>query len=118
MIRARLALFVAATIVFAPGAGFGDDSNQQPTSDVAARMLAPTFDDPDVAAHKSAAIAKKGKEHGRRLSGAVLALAAVLGAVFVAGSSSRRFFEPRIERRGLHSLTRHRERAPPLLQLA
>ena len=118
MSRARLAVFVAAAIVFAPGAGPGDGSPQKPGSDVAARMLAPTFDEPQVAAYPSATLAKKAKEQARRLSGALLALALLVGAACLPEPRGGLFLGQRIQRFGRHVATRHRDRGPPHLQLA
>jgi hypothetical protein len=116
--RARLAVFMAAAIVFAPGVGFGDESAQEPPSDVAARMLAPTFDEPDVAAFHSTLFAKRAKEQVRRHSHALLALAALVGAVSFANASSTRLLIQRFHRRTRGSLTPQRDRGPPHLQLA
>ncbi len=55
VMTAKFALLVAAAVVFAPGWGVAHDSDPGPASAVAARMLAPTFDEADrssVAVHK------------------------------------------------------------------
>lgn len=116
--RARLAMFVAAAIVFAPGPSLGDDSPKPPGSVVAARMLAPAFDELEVAAYHAPPFAKKAQEQSQRSSHALLALAAVAG---VFSFANRRFTD--LLRKGVQRQTRrvvssHRDRAPPHLQLA
>jgi threonine/homoserine/homoserine lactone efflux protein len=109
---------MAAAIVFAPGVGFGDGSAQQPPSDVAARMLAPTFDEPDIAAFHSTVFAKRAKEQVRHHSHAFLALAALVAAISFANSSSARLLGQRFHRRIRRTISSQRDRGPPHLQLA
>lgn len=48
-IRKKLALFAAASVVFAPGWGARDDAaGPRPTVELAARILAPTFDEASI----------------------------------------------------------------------
>jgi hypothetical protein len=116
--RARLAIFVAAAIVFAPGASSGSGSLQPPAIDVAARMLAPTFDDLEVAAYQAAAYAKKAQEQGRRHFPALLALAALAGAFSFINSRFADLLTERIQRQIRRVASSHRDRGPPHLQLA
>ncbi len=117
MIRARLAVFVAAAIVFAPGAGLSEDSPQRPGPGVAARMLAPTFDEPEVAAYNPATFAKNAQEKGRRLSAASFALAVLVGAMGLADCRPRRLLGRRIQHHGRRLSSSHPKRGPPHLQL-
>lgn len=117
MIRARLAVFMAAAIVFAPGTGFGNSSPQSSASDVAARMLAPTFVDVEIAAYHSAALGKKAQEQERRHSNGLLSIAALVGAFWLANSRSSLLRSDRIQRQLRHVVTSHKDRGPPHLQL-
>ena len=116
LIRARLAVFVAAAIVFAPGPGFGDGSLQRRALDVAARMLAPTFNEPEVAAYNPTTFAKKAQEHVRRHSDAFLALSVLVGAMCFANFRFGRRLGEHPQRGTRRATTRHRDRAPPHLQ--
>lgn len=116
--RARLAMFVAAVIVFAPGASLGDDSPQPPASVVAARMLAPTFDEPEVAAYHAAALAKKAQEQSQRYSHSLLALAAVAGAFSFANCRFTGLLTECVRRQIRRVVSSHRDRGPPHFQLA
>ena len=118
MIRARLAAFVAAAIVFAPGAGFGDDSAERQRSNLAAHMLAPTFDELQVAAYNSAAFAKKTQKQTRRHSQAFIALALLVGAACFANSRFRGLLNRRLQHHIRLFTTSLRDRGPPHLQLA
>lgn len=111
--RAKLAVFAAAAVVFAPGWGAEGIPQQKPSpSDVAARMLAPTFEEAD----RSTSVKKRSERPKPRDTGnnylsfltvssepeppRELILSAIVAFAFVTACQSRR--------------TRSR-RAPPLL---
>jgi hypothetical protein len=114
--RARLAVFAAAVVVFAPGTGFKEGSSQQPASDIAVRMLAPAFDEPQVAAYHAAAVAKTAKP-GHRDSHVLLALAALVAAFVFAHAQSSRVRLEGLRRHLRRILSALRDRGPPKLQL-
>lgn len=70
-VRAKLALLIAAAVVFAPGWGAAREAKVAPDAAVAARMLAPTFDEAadqtSVAVHK-----RQARIDARRLDGKLL----------------------------------------------
>ena len=109
---------MAAAVVFSPGAGFGGSSWWSPTSAVAARMLAPTFDDVEIAAYHSIARGKKAQEQERRHSNDLLSLAALVGALWLANSRSSLLRGDRIQHQLRRVVTSHPDRGPPHLQLA
>ena len=114
----RLAVFVAAAIIFAPGASSGGDSPQPPGSVVAARMLAPTFDDPHVAAYQAAAFAKKVQGQSERYSNAQIAIAAFVGTFSFAICRFTGLLSEGALRQIRRMVSSHRDRGPPHLQLA
>ena len=115
--RVRLAIFAAAAIIFAPGAGFEQRSSQRPASDIAARMLAPAFDDPQVAAYHAAAVSQRAQKESRRHYRALLALAVLFAAFIFAGTQSRRVRAERLRHRFRRAVFVLRDRGPPKLQL-
>jgi hypothetical protein len=115
--RARLAVFLAAAIVFAPGTSFGDDSPQRKGSDVAARILAPTFDDDDVAAYQIGTLLKNSQKQDRRNSQALLALAALVGVFYFANTRFREVIGNHLRHQIWRVVSSHRDRGPPHLQL-
>ena len=117
MIRVRLAVFLAVAIVFAPGANLGGGSTPAQPSEVAARMLAPTFDVAQVAGFQSTAFAKKAQNQERRHFIGLLALATLAGAVCVPNFRSHGLFSEPIDGRLRPVISSRRERGPPHLQL-
>ncbi len=118
MIRVRLAVFLtAAAIVFAPGGGFEDGSAQRQLSGVAAGMLAPTFDEHQVAGYPSTAFAKKAQGQERRHFIGLLALAAFVGACSFASSRAAGLLDDRTQLRLQLFVSSLRDRGPPHLQL-
>ncbi len=115
--RARLAVLMVAATVFAPGTSLGDNSAQPSPSVVAARMLAPTFDEPVVAAYHAAASAKKVQEQDRRYSEALLGLVALVGAFSFANSRFKGSVSQCFRRRVRRLVSCNRDRGPPHLQL-
>jgi hypothetical protein len=114
----RLAIFVAAAVIFAPGASLGGDSPQPSASVVAARMLAPTFDESEIAAFQAAAFAKKAQGTSERFWHAPLAIAAVAGAFSFANCRFTGVLSGRALRQIRRVVSSHRDRGPPHLQLA
>ena len=116
--RARVALLLTAAIVFAPGWGGAEAvATQGPLSDLAGRILAPTFDDANSDVRSKGAVAKR-FERGKlqtSLSNAASAIAAsrprpprelVLAALAVfALLTSLRFSIPQTPRAPPHLLT-------------
>ncbi len=117
-LRSRLALLVAAAVVFAPG-WQGDGSPTPPRgSDLAARVLAPTFDQgairDAVADVKHQPSARQAKRRPGDISAAVAGfglVAAGLVILWVLAFVRRPFFSPP----ALHAFF---SRAPPYLQPA
>ncbi len=58
-LKTRLAVVVTLAVVFAPGSGGQADAERASSSDVGARMLAPTFDE---AAERSIGLIHKGSD--------------------------------------------------------
>jgi hypothetical protein len=116
--RARLALFAAAAIVFAPGANFGGDSPHPVASGLAASMLAPTFDEPQVATYQSGAFVRRAREQDERRSAALVLLAVLVGMFFFAKSRFAPLIGEGVPRRLRRFVKSHRDRGPPHLQFA
>lgn len=116
MIRIRLAVFLAVAIVFAPGAGVGHDTAKRHTSNVAARMLAPTFDEAQVAGYQSTVRAKKAQNQERRHV-TDLDLVILVGTVWLPNFRSHGRLSESIKRRLRLVVFSRRERGPPHLRL-
>ena len=109
--RARLVVLIAGAIVFSPGAPLGEDSTRQGESQVAAGMLAPTFEPPDLAAYGVGTPTKNALDHRPPPT-----LAALIGAVIFACARFARSPSELTHGRLRRFVFPHRDRGPPHLQ--
>jgi hypothetical protein len=117
--KARLALFVALWVVFAPGWHVAEGDVDRATKDLAARVLAPSFDEGAVRDAQPSTFSKDLTGRQSKLPRHAFEAAALLCAALASIGRSHRLRVARsLFSRPAKSLARRRLRAPPLLRLA
>lgn len=118
--RSVFALFVIAAVVFAPGANHfgGQVTGAGDSGELAARMLAPTFDTATAGEPRSTLDKRADKSRSRGVPGLPLAVLLVLTGFLLGPKPLWKIIDPKIRRSPFWFIASQHGRAPPLLQPA